>query len=117
MIEPRMASPFSENSWNCHGPILEVGYSSTPLYLEIPMKPKKPSAYSLTALCLWSDPERTGASKQERCGTHMGHREHESQYPRNPAGAELPRAAGQPVCGRECCLGTLFPAPDVPKDS
>lgn len=50
MIEPRMASPFSENSWNCHGPILEVGYSSTPLYLEIPMKPKKPSSYSLTAL-------------------------------------------------------------------
>lgn len=50
MIEPRMSSPFLENSWNCHGPILEVGYSSTPFYLEIPMKPKKLSAYCLAAL-------------------------------------------------------------------
>lgn len=50
MLEPRMAAPFSENSWNCHGPILEAGYGSTPFYLEIPMKHKKPSAYSLAAL-------------------------------------------------------------------
>lgn len=48
------------------------------------------------------------------------HREPESQGPRTPAGAELPRPQAMPASASvegNAALGRLFPDQDVPKDS